>query len=74
MGSGQTHSLGDMIAVFQAITPKALPLDVGQLPNYIPPALVDLTLIKALDWEPSISFKKSLEDVLNFFRNQIKNK
>jgi GDP-4-dehydro-6-deoxy-D-mannose reductase len=74
IGSGQTHSLGDMIAVFQTMTPKALPLEVGQLSHYIPPAPVDLTHIKALNWEPSISFKKSLEDVLNFFRNQMKNK
>jgi GDP-4-dehydro-6-deoxy-D-mannose reductase len=71
MGSGQTHSLGDMITVFQALTPKALPLDVGQLPDYIPPALVDMTLMKSFGWEPGIPFKNSLEDVLNFFRNQL---
>jgi GDP-4-dehydro-6-deoxy-D-mannose reductase len=70
IGSGQTHSLGDMAALFQSMTQKTLPLEVGHLTHYIPPALVDITLMRTFGWSPRISFEKSLEDVLNFYRNQ----
>jgi GDP-4-dehydro-6-deoxy-D-mannose reductase len=70
IGSGQIHSLGDMVAIFQAMTLKPLPLEVGHLTPYIPCAPVDITRMKAFGWYPGISFAKSLEDVLHFFRNQ----
>jgi nucleoside-diphosphate-sugar epimerase len=70
IGSGRIHSLGDMAAVFQSMTLITLPLEVGQLTLNIPCTPVDITLMKAFGWYPGISFEKSLEDVLHFFRNQ----
>jgi GDP-4-dehydro-6-deoxy-D-mannose reductase len=71
IGYGQTRSLGEMAAVFQALTHKTLPLEIGKLTNLIPPAPVDMNPMKEIGWYPTISFERSVKDVLNFFRSPL---
>ncbi|HEY0828711.1 MAG TPA: NAD-dependent epimerase/dehydratase family protein [Bacilli bacterium] len=68
VGSGSSHSLGDLIACYQSLAGKPLPLEIGHLTNPQEPKPVDMIPLRELGWRPRIRFQTSVEDTLNFFR------
>jgi nucleoside-diphosphate-sugar epimerase len=71
IGSGQNRSLGEVIDTFQQMLAKKLIYEVGDSIQPFPPQLIDPSLMKTLDWQPSIRFETSLRDVLNFYRAEV---
>jgi GDP-4-dehydro-6-deoxy-D-mannose reductase len=70
LGSGRVRSLGEVFACFQAMTTIKLHIQVENRPHPFLPEPVDNEKTSALDWKPLIPFKRSLREMLTFFREQ----
>lgn len=70
IGSGYSRTLGEVAKRMLEQTSLPLRLAVGDAVAS-PPAKVDLRPIRELGWHPSIPFKKSVKDILAYYRNEI---
>jgi GDP-4-dehydro-6-deoxy-D-mannose reductase len=68
IGTGNMRPLGEIISLFQSMMKTKLPLEVSQFQVRTTSSKADLTAIKALGWQSSISLEQSIQDILNFFR------
>lgn len=68
VASGTNRSLGAVAAAVQQQLGRPLPLRIGSLDGYRPPAPVDTAPLRALGWQPAIPFEQSLRDALDYFR------
>uniref|UniRef100_A0A4Y8PQQ2 NAD-dependent epimerase/dehydratase domain-containing protein n=2 Tax=Paenibacillus athensensis TaxID=1967502 RepID=A0A4Y8PQQ2_9BACL len=71
VASGVNRSLGAVAAAVQQQLGRPLPLRIGSLDGYLPPAPVDIAPMCALGWRPVIPFEQSLRDALDYFRTTV---
>lgn len=70
IGSGYSRTLGEVAERLLERASVPLRLEIGDA-EAPPPAKVDLRPLRALGWQPSIPFKKSIQDILAYYRNEI---
>jgi GDP-4-dehydro-6-deoxy-D-mannose reductase len=75
IGSGRSHKISEVLEFFLSKAKVAIKheTDSNKLrPSDIPDFVADYSKMhKLTGWKPEISFEKSLEDILNFWREQV---
>ena len=75
IGSGKSHKISEVLEYFlkHAKVKIKSETDPNKLrPSDIPDFVADFTKLKKLtNWEPEIPFEKSLEEILEFWRNEV---
>ncbi len=74
VGGNRTMKVGDMLNMLLAISPVKGKVAIRVVPELLRPSDVTLQIpdwskfAKATGWKPEISFEKTLEDTLNYWR------
>lgn len=75
IGSGKSHKIGDMLNQLIALSTKEIRVETDPAklrPVDIPEIVCDYAKLQKLtDWKPEISFEKTLEDILEYWRKLV---
>ncbi|OXM83505.1 hypothetical protein CF651_25525 [Paenibacillus rigui] len=70
IGTGYSRTLGEVASRMLERTAVPFRLTVGEAAD-APQTRVDLQATRALGWQPAIPFRKSIDDILAYYRNEI---
>jgi GDP-4-dehydro-6-deoxy-D-mannose reductase len=78
IGSGQSHAIQKLLDVLLSYSQTQIAIEPDperMRPSDVPDVRCDAGKFRALSgWEPSITFENTLHDVLEYWRNQVRNK
>ena len=74
LGSGESSTLREYVEIIRDSIDSSLPIGIGDIPyknSKIDNQVLDISSLKEdTGFEPSISFSKGIQDVINFFKNK----
>jgi GDP-4-dehydro-6-deoxy-D-mannose reductase len=78
IGSGQSHAIQELLDVLLSYSQVKIAVEPDperMRPSDVPDVRCDASKFRALTgWEPGITFESTLHDVLEYWRNQVRNK